>query len=183
MTADRLRVRAAGRQPATHCSRRPLFQRTTGLPWNLTFGGAAEKVIGGDSGRSRAGTIDKDKPTVERQHPEAAYSRCRPKGVGGAFPVERPVHFGTIRSPKSSRCLSSATAVVRELRASNRTPPRLNGCIQKPRTGTADPVRSLDIALEPPGSGHSDPVRGQRDDGAATSDFASTDWGVWNRSR
>ena len=45
---------------------------------NLTFGGAAEKVIGGDSGRSRAGTIDKDKPTVERQHPEAAYSRCRP---------------------------------------------------------------------------------------------------------
>ena len=46
----------------THCCRRPLFQRTTGLPWNLTFGGAAEKVIGGDSGRSRAGTIDEDKP-------------------------------------------------------------------------------------------------------------------------
>jgi hypothetical protein len=45
---------------------------------------------------------------------KASNSRNRPKGVGGNFPVERPVHSGSDRSPIMSKHQSPATAVVRQ---------------------------------------------------------------------
>lgn len=38
----------------THRSRRRSFERTSGPPWDLTFGHAAERVGDGDSGHSRS---------------------------------------------------------------------------------------------------------------------------------
>lgn len=48
-------------------------ERTAGLPWNLTFADAAEKVRDGDSGRSRVAITDLGKVPAERLHPKAAY--------------------------------------------------------------------------------------------------------------
>jgi len=42
----------------THRSRPRFSQRATGLPWNLTFADAIEKVRGGESGRSRVAIAD-----------------------------------------------------------------------------------------------------------------------------
>jgi hypothetical protein len=47
----------------------------TGLPWNLAFADAVEKIIGGDTGRSRVIIVDRSKIQAERPHPKAAYSR------------------------------------------------------------------------------------------------------------
>jgi hypothetical protein len=44
----------------------------------LNFADAAEKVEGGDSGRSQVVIIDRGKMMAERLHSKAAYSRCRP---------------------------------------------------------------------------------------------------------
>jgi len=50
---------------------------------------------------------------TERLLVKGSNRRCRPKGVGGNFSVERPVHSGSDRSPIMSRNHSSATAVIR----------------------------------------------------------------------
>jgi hypothetical protein len=50
----------------THCSRRRFSQRATGLLRNFTFARAVEKVSDGDSGRSNAGGIDREKISAER---------------------------------------------------------------------------------------------------------------------
>src|SRR5664279_510208 len=60
------------RQP-THRSRRRFSRRATGLPWNLTFADAVEKVMDDDSGRSQVATTDPDQIAAERLHPKAAY--------------------------------------------------------------------------------------------------------------
>ena len=53
----------------THSTQRRFSQRTTGLPWNLTFAHAAEKVGDDNSGRSHMPTDDRDKFGAERLHP------------------------------------------------------------------------------------------------------------------
>jgi len=55
-----------GRREPTHRSRRRSCQRTTGLPWYLTFAIAVEKVGDGDSGRSRVHINDRDKIATKR---------------------------------------------------------------------------------------------------------------------
>src|SRR5258706_222386 len=59
----------------THCSRRRLSQRTTGLPRNLTFAVAAEKVRDGDSSHSQVAISDLGKVPAERLHLKTTYSR------------------------------------------------------------------------------------------------------------
>ena len=63
----------------THCCPWPSSRRTTGVPWNLTFDHAAEKASGGDSGRSRVASINRQEILAERLHPKAAYSSLRPR--------------------------------------------------------------------------------------------------------
>ena len=70
---------AVGLQRA-HRSQRRFSQRTTGLPWNLTFTDAAKKVSDCDSGRSRMPTDDRDNLGAERLHPMVTNQRCRPVG-------------------------------------------------------------------------------------------------------
>ncbi len=70
-----------GRQWSTHRSRRRFSERATGLPWNLTFADAAEKVTVGESGHSYVAITDLCKVPAERPHPKAAYARCRPSAV------------------------------------------------------------------------------------------------------
>ena len=65
----------------THRSRRRFSRRVTGLPSNLTFPHAAEKVIGGDSSRSPGGKHRQDQIPAERLLPTAAHSRFRPRAV------------------------------------------------------------------------------------------------------
>lgn len=79
----------------THRSRRRFSRRVTGLPSNLTFPHAAEKVIGGDSSRSPGGKHRQDQIPAERLLPTAAHSRFRPIGARDGFLGERPVHVGT----------------------------------------------------------------------------------------
>ena len=50
-----------------------IFQRTTGLPCNLTVAHAAEKVRVGDSSHSRVATTEREVIPAERVHPTAAY--------------------------------------------------------------------------------------------------------------
>lgn len=82
----------------THCSRRRLFQRATGLLRNLTLARAVEKVSDGDSGRSNVASIDREKIPAERLHPKTVYSHCRPiadrdstKVTAGKLPVGKEV--------------------------------------------------------------------------------------------
>jgi hypothetical protein len=77
---------------------------------------------------------------VQRRRPSTG---SRPKGVSGNFPVEGPVHSGSGRSPIMSRNQSPATAVVRGWQPSSGTRSRLNDCIQRSRTGAADPLPSV----------------------------------------
>jgi len=83
------RASATRRRPVVHRfklvgSTRPIgagggfFQRATGLPWNLTFADAAEKVRAGESGHSKTAITDLGKVPAERLHPKAGYSHCRP---------------------------------------------------------------------------------------------------------
>ena len=53
----------------------------------------------------------------------------RPKGVGGAFPVEQLVDFGSCRSPALSRGPSLATAVVPGWQLATSTRSHLNHSI------------------------------------------------------
>jgi len=57
------------RSKSTHSIRRRFSQRTTGLPWNLTFAQAAEKVGDDASGCSHMPSGDRDKFAGERLHP------------------------------------------------------------------------------------------------------------------
>ena len=54
----------------THRSRRRFPRRTTGLPWNLPFARAGEKVVESYSGRSRLPIDHRDNFGTERLHPE-----------------------------------------------------------------------------------------------------------------
>jgi hypothetical protein len=54
----------------THRSRRRFSQATTGLPWNLTFARAGEKVVDGYRGRSRMPIDHRDNFEAERLHPK-----------------------------------------------------------------------------------------------------------------
>ena len=71
-------VETYGRLVTTHRSRRRFSQRTTGLPWNLIFADAAEKVRVGGSGQSQVAITNLGKVPAERLHPKAAYSHCPP---------------------------------------------------------------------------------------------------------
>ena len=62
----------------THCCPSWFSARTTGLPRNLTFAHAGEKVGQGQSGRSCVPTDDREKFGAERLHPMVANRRCRP---------------------------------------------------------------------------------------------------------
>jgi len=53
----------------THSIRRRFSQRTTGLPWNLNFAHAVERVGDDDSACSHMPTDDHDKFVAERLHP------------------------------------------------------------------------------------------------------------------
>jgi hypothetical protein len=55
---------------STHRSRRRFSQATTGLPWNLTFARAGEKVVDGHSGRSRMPIDHRDNFGAEPLHPK-----------------------------------------------------------------------------------------------------------------
>ena len=57
----------------THRSRLRFSRRAPGLPWNLTFADAAEKVRAGESGHSQVAITDLGKVPSERLHPKAAY--------------------------------------------------------------------------------------------------------------
>ena len=74
-------VRLPGCRWPTHRSRQRFSQRAAGLPWNLTFADAAEKVRNGDSGHSQVAITDLGMVPAERLHPTAAYSRGRPGPV------------------------------------------------------------------------------------------------------
>ena len=62
----------------THSSRKRFSQRTTRLPWNLTFAHAAEIVGDGDTSRSRVLAGDRYKFGAERLHPIVTNWHCRP---------------------------------------------------------------------------------------------------------
>ena len=62
----------------THCRRRRFSHRATGLPWNLTFAGAAEKSRDGGSSRSRRPSEGLGSFGVERLYPMVTNRRCRP---------------------------------------------------------------------------------------------------------
>jgi len=62
----------------THRSHRRFSQRATGLPWNLTFADAAEKLRDDESGHPQVAITDLGMVPLERLHPKGAYSRCRP---------------------------------------------------------------------------------------------------------
>ena len=68
----------SGLAPTTHCSPWPISRRATGLPRNLTFAHAAEKVSDSDSSRSQEASFERERISAERLHPKTAYSRCRP---------------------------------------------------------------------------------------------------------
>ena len=82
--SHKIRCRSAvgrvGRQ-STHCSPWPISRRATGLPRNLTFAHAAEKVSDSDSSRSQVASFERERISAERLHPKTAYSRCRPTAV------------------------------------------------------------------------------------------------------
>lgn len=69
-----------GRLKSTHRSRRQFSQRATGLPWNLTFANAAEKVRDGESGQSQAAITDLGKVPYELLWPKVADSPCQHLG-------------------------------------------------------------------------------------------------------
>ena len=64
-----------------HRSQRRFSQRTTGLPWNLTFADATKNVSDCDSSRSRMPNDDRDNFGAERLHPMVTMQRCRPQAV------------------------------------------------------------------------------------------------------
>jgi hypothetical protein len=132
ITATRAGCRSAVvrvRRQSTQRRRWRFSQPATGLPRNLTFAHADEKVSDSDSSRSQVASIDRERVLAERLHPKAAYSRCRPKGAAGTFQVDRPVHSVNGRSPIASRNRRPATAVIRRWRPPTGTPSRLNDCI------------------------------------------------------
>jgi len=61
-------VRQDGRPVPTQSGRRRFSQRTSGLPWNLTFAHFAHRVGDDDSGRSHKPTDERDKLRAERLH-------------------------------------------------------------------------------------------------------------------
>lgn len=65
----------------THRSQRRFSQRTTGLPWNLTFADATKNLSDCDSSRSRMPNDDRDNFGAERLHPMVTMQRCRPDAV------------------------------------------------------------------------------------------------------
>jgi hypothetical protein len=76
---------AVQRSWTTHSSRRRFSQRATGVPWNLTFADAAEKVTDGESGHPQVAITDLAMAPAERLQPKGAYSRCRPISAGRLF--------------------------------------------------------------------------------------------------
>ena len=85
---------------ATPRSQRRSSQRTTGLPWNLTFTDAAKKVSDCDSGRSRMPTDDRDNFRAERLHPTVTARRCQPEAAArrGSFAQPMPTIAGAVRT-------------------------------------------------------------------------------------
>ena len=78
MRASWRRELGSERQDSTHCCPWPNSRRATGLPRNMTFAHAAEKVNGSDRSRSRVASFERKRTSAERLHPYAEYSRCRP---------------------------------------------------------------------------------------------------------
>jgi hypothetical protein len=62
----------------THRSQRRFSQRTTGLPWNLTFADAAKKGGYCGIGRSRMPTDDRDNFGAERVDPMVTNQQTTP---------------------------------------------------------------------------------------------------------
>jgi len=72
----------------TYTSRQRFFQRTTGLPWNLTFAIATEKFDDDYCGHSRGPTEDHESFGVERLHPVDTNWRRRPSAATQAEAVK-----------------------------------------------------------------------------------------------
>jgi hypothetical protein len=88
-------------------------------------------------------TINRQKIPAERLHPKAAYSRCRPKGAGGPFPIGRPVR--TRKRSLEKQGLKAGPGDSGHSRVANADPDKskANGCISWSRTGSADPEQKL----------------------------------------
>ena len=81
----------------THCCRRQFSHRPTGLPWNLTFAGAAENSRDGDSGRSPKPAEGLGSFGVGRLHPMGTNWCSRPIAVSGsAVPSDGKVPIAAV---------------------------------------------------------------------------------------
>lgn len=134
----------------THRSPWRSFQRATGLPWNLTFADAAEKVRAGESGHSQAAITDVAMVPAERLHPKAAYSRCRPIAVGGGFSASGR---STSELDVRSRRRESQRRRQRSFERGQHRPgeeSRRNDSIRRPCTHTADPNQTSAVLISSP---------------------------------
>ena len=85
--------------PSTHCCPWPIFRRTTGVPWNLTFDHAAEKVgdrsgpanlnsaISGNSGRRAGPSVVWREGVFDGQEVSAPHPQSGVQAAGGMAAV------------------------------------------------------------------------------------------------